>query len=375
MERRNTKQLKQTILRGVLEDNLKIEKAEFSASPLAGPLKRRTGTILPVAVLLLVAGLLFTVRGNVPLHPPAQQVSKEISARLPWNDILFKEQQDVEKTFAQGWSAPPFDRGRLLKYNLLLNQANVRLSSVFGLAVKTIVIDPGHGGKDPGAIGGKGTQEKDIVLDIALKLQTILQQGGRYNVLLTRTTDIFVSLADRVRFSNEQQADLFISLHVNALPEKEYNVTETFYFGPPSDAYTLHLAEQENHSSQIPSVDFNNMIKKIGDILKEQESARLASIIQYSLFTNMEKYDRILADNGIKIAPFVVLLGVDAPSVLVEISCISKEEEEIHLNNPEYRKKITTSLAQGIKGYLTQREKQVVKGEDNDGKEIENRKS
>ncbi len=115
--------------------------------------------------------------------------------------------------------------------------------------------------------------------------------------------------------------------------------------------------------------DFKNMIKKIGDVLKEQESATLASTIQHSLFSNLEKYDRVIADNGTKIAPFVVLLGVDAPSVLVEISCISKSEEETNLNNPAYREKITSSLEEGISRYLTQRHTQVVKGDDN-GKKI-----
>jgi N-acetylmuramoyl-L-alanine amidase len=369
IETADKKQVRRAILRGVLEENLKIETSEPSSAPSSRSVKRKTGKAFPVAALFLLAGIFFAVAGIIPGQKPSLQVPNKPSPQLPWDEILFKQQLGTATDFATSWSAPVFDAGRLLKYNLLLNQKNVRLSTVFGLAVKTIVIDPGHGGKDPGAVGAKGTLEKDIVLDIALSLQAILRQRGGYNVVLTRNTDTFVSLADRVRFSNEQHADLFISLHINALPQKEYNVTETFYFGPPSDDYTLHLAEQENRGSQVRSGDFKNMIKKIGDVLKEQESARLASIIQYSLFTNMEKYDRILADNGIKIAPFVVLLGVDAPSVLVEISCISNNEEEVNLNNAEYRNKITLSLVQGINGYLIQRETQVVKGEDNDGKE------
>ncbi|MEA2115051.1 MAG: N-acetylmuramoyl-L-alanine amidase [Thermodesulfobacteriota bacterium] len=258
-----------------------------------------------------------------------------------------------------------FNKLQILDYNLLLNHDQVRLSSVFGLDVQTIVIDPGHGGRDPGAIGSHGTREKDIVLDIALRLRDQLMQSGQYMVLLTRDTDTFMSLADRVQFTNLNKADLFISLHINALPQKQFNVTETFYFGPPSDLYTLRLAEQENRGSELLTGDFKNMIKKIGDVLKEQESATLASTIQHSLFSNMEKYDRVIADNGIKIAPFVVLLGVDAPSVLVEISCISKSEEETNLNNPAYREKITSSLEEGISRYLTQRHTQVVKGDDN----------
>jgi len=227
---------------------------------------------------------------------------------------------------------------------------------------------------DPGAIGSQGTREKDIVLDIARRLRNKIMHDGQYRVLLTRETDTFISLLDRVKFSNQNKADLFISLHINALPQKQFNVTETFYFGPPSDEYTLRLAEQENRGSEILTGDFKDMIKKIGDVLKEQESATLAATLQHSLFSNLQKYDRVIADNGIKIAPFVVLLGVDAPSVLVEISCISKHEEETNLNNSAYREKITSSLKEGISDYLKQRQKEVAKGDDN-GKKIRNKNS
>ncbi len=276
-------------------------------------------------------------------------------------------------SFADSMIKPvvPFDPERMLKYNFLLNSQQVRLSSLFGLDVQTIVIDPGHGGKDPGAIGSAGTKEKEIVMDIALRLRDQLVQSGGYKVLLTRETDTFISLADRVKYSNTHKADLFISLHINALPQKQFNVTETFYFGPPTELYTLRLAEQENRGSKILSVDFKNMIQKIGDVLKQQESANLAATIQDSLFSNLQKYDREIVDNGTKIAPFVVLLGVDAPSVLVEISCISKEEEEANLNDTAYRERIITSLKAGITGYLSNRHTQVVKGDDN-GKKIGN---
>ena len=267
---------------------------------------------------------------------------------------------------------PAFDAERLLDYNFLFNADQIRLSSVFGLDIQTIVIDPGHGGKDPGAIGSEGTLEKDIVMDIALRLRDRLMQSGRYTVLLTRETDTFISLADRVEFSNSNNADLFISLHINALPQKESNVTETFYFGPPTEPYTLLLAEQENRGSQILSGDFKNMIEKIGMVLKQQESANLATTIQDSLFSNLKKYDREIVNNGTKIAPFVVLLGVDAPSVLVEISCISQKEEEEKLNDTEYRQRIITSLEAGISGYLSNRHTQVVKG-DNNGKKNGNK--
>ncbi len=374
--------IKDTILQGVFEENKAIAEFQARADRSARQSVRWGLTrFLPV---LLITALFFLV--NLVTDPINQQSTNPVafSAKgtvFPWARIM-NVQEDI-LTLDNGLysTADPlmaleisFDAERLLDYNFLLNREQVRLSSVFGLGVQTIVIDAGHGGKDPGAVGSQGTLEKDIVLDIAIRLRDQLMESGRYRVLLTRDTDTFMSLGDRVKFSNLNNADLFISLHINALPQKEFNVTETFYFGPPSDDYTLRLAEQENRGSELSNRDFRNMIKKIGDVLKEQESATLAATIQHSLFTNMEKYDRVIADNGTKIAPFVVLLGVDAPSVLVEISCITKSEEETNLNNPVYREKITSSLQGGINGYLIQREAQVVKGDDN-GKKIINESS
>jgi N-acetylmuramoyl-L-alanine amidase len=257
---------------------------------------------------------------------------------------------------------------RLLDYSFVLNNDQVRLSSIFGLDVQIIVIDPGHGGMDPGAIGAMGTKEKDVVLDIARRLRERLMASGRYNVILTREGDSSMTLAERVDKVNAIHADLFISLHVNALPQKRANVIETFYYGPPTDDETLRIAEQENRGSGITASDFDTMIKKIGNTFKEQESATLASSIQHSLFTNAKKYDKDMADAGIKIAPFVVLLGVDAPSVLVEISCISKKQEELKLNLPAYREEITSFLAEGTSRYLARKNLHIVQGEENDEK-------
>ncbi len=336
--------------------------------------------ILPVLLLTVLFVVIHFVSDPIYQHSTDPVVSFTRASIFPWAEIIHDQHSAsvvVPHIFHVRDSIPGpeirFDAQRLLNYDFLLSQDHVPLSSIFGLEVQTIVIDPGHGGKDPGAVGSQGTKEKDIVLDIALRLRDQLMQSSRYRVLLTRETDTFMSLSDRVKFSNSNKADLFISLHINALPQKKFNVTETFYFGPPSDEYTLRLAEQENRGSEILTGDFKKMIKKIGDVLKEQESATLASSIQHSLFSNMEKYDRVIADNGTKIAPFVVLLGVDAPSVLVEISCITKSEEEANLNNPAYRQKITSSLEGGINGYLIKRQTQVVKGDDN-GEKILNKK-
>ena len=373
--------IKVSILQGVYEENLRISNPQAKADhPGRQPDYRVIPRVMPVLLITMLFVLIHFISDPIYQQSTDPVVFSERVSFFPWAEIIHDQQSAsaiVPPISYSGALIPgpeiAFDTQRLLDYDFLLNQDDVRLSSIFGIDVQTIVIDPGHGGKDPGAVGNQGTRESDIVLDIALRLRDQLMQSGRYRVLLTREIDTFMSLSDRVEFSNSNKADLFISLHINALPQEEFNVTETFYFGPPSDEYTLRLAEQENRGSEILAGDFKNMIKKIGDVLKEQESATLASAIQNSLFSNMEKYDRVIADNGTKIAPFVVLLGVDAPSVLVEISCITKTEEEANLNNPAYREKITSSLEGGINGYLIKRQKQVVKGDDN-GEKILNKK-
>ena len=242
---------------------------------------------------------------------------------------------------------------RIEEYSLLLSRDDpVRLSSLFGLEVKTIVIDPGHGGHDPGAVGTLGTKEKDITLDVALRLRARLIKGGHYNVLLTRDEDQSLPLTGRVAFAKQHKTDLFISVHVNALPDQRLHVIETYYFGPPLNSETLRLAEQENKESGYALGEINAIIEDIGSTVKRQESARLAAAIQTSLFRNVKSDDALVRDVGIKMAPFVVLAKVEVPSVLVEISCLTKETEEAKLKSPAYREKVAAYMEEGIAAYL-----------------------
>lgn len=379
----NTVRLKNNILRGVYDENLRIN----DVGPDPNKVRRSGGlrSFILLAMVLLVAG------GSVPLlrmlplnHPGKGLPSPSVAAAakelepLPTTTVEVQVPVPVAvPTLATSNSfilQPPeataatISKERLLDYSFALNNDQMRLSSIFGLDVQTIVIDPGHGGMDGGAVGAMGTKEKDVVLDIARRLRERLLASGRYNVILTRDNDSSMTLAERVDKVNAIHTDLFISLHVNALPQKRANVIETFYYGPPTDEETLRIAEQENRGSGIPASEFDTMIKKIGNTFKEQESATLASAIQHSLFTNAKKYDKDMADAGTKIAPFVVLLGVNAPSVLVEISCISKKQEELKLNLPAYREEITSFLAEGTTRYLARKNLHIVQGEENDEK-------
>ncbi|MFZ5798171.1 MAG: N-acetylmuramoyl-L-alanine amidase family protein [Desulfobulbaceae bacterium] len=376
----DTTRLKSAILRGVYDENLRMN----NAAPEPRKVKKGPG----VRLLSIMAMLVLVVGGAAVLsryissgHSPGNGSSTPVATvqalePLPITTVEMRVPVPVPTPTSHDsfiLQAPmaataPVREDRLLDYSLILNNNQVSLSSIFGLGVHTIVIDPGHGGIDPGAVGVMGTKEKDVVLDIARRLRDRLLASGRYNVILTREDDSSMTLAERVDKVNASHADLFISLHVNALPQKRANVIETFYYGPPSDEETLQIAEQENRGSGITASEFDSMIRKIGNTFKEQESANLASSIQHSLFTNVKKYDKDTADAGIKIAPFVVLLGVDAPSVLVEISCISKKQEELKLNLPAYREEITSFLAEGTTRYLATKNLHIVQGEENDQK-------
>ncbi len=370
----SNEQLKKAILKEIYQENLRIVSA-----PACKPQKKISGGkkstilffILIVPVLVFLAGL-----GLKDVHLKGRSADSVAVAAPPVSAELQKN-GEPQYPFVVEWNTDELfkpvsiepvnlNTDDLLNYSLILGDADVRLSSVFGLGVQTIVIDPGHGGKDPGAIGEMGTKEKDIVLDIALGLRDKLRESGKYNVFMTREGDTYLSLAERVGFANAGKTDLFISLHINALPQKQVNMIETYYYGPPSDEETLQLAEQENKDSGVQTRDFADMIKKIGNTFKEQESVNLAAAIQQSLFTNIKKYDENIGNAGLKLAPFVVLLGVDAPSVLVEMSCISNKQEEAKLNQTTYRRAVTSFLAEGIIHYLSSRDLHLSKGEIDD---------
>jgi N-acetylmuramoyl-L-alanine amidase len=242
-------------------------------------------------------------------------------------------------------------------YEAMLARLGMPMADLFNLKVQTIVIDPGHGGIDPGATGRDGLMEKDVALDIARRLRDKLAASGNFRVLLTRDEDRKVYLKERVAYAKENRADLFISIHINSLPPEaaHVNYVETYYFGPHTDQRSLELAEKENHDSDYVMGDFREVIARIGDTLKTEESQGLARSLHRHLYENLKRGNHDLLDAGIKTGPFMVLLGVEVPSVLVEISCISNKAEERRLGTPEYRDSVADHLKTGIVEYLERR--------------------
>jgi N-acetylmuramoyl-L-alanine amidase len=222
--------------------------------------------------------------------------------------------------------------------------------SVFDLRIKRIVVDPGHGGEDPGARSRSGLDEKDITLDIALRLRGLLVAAG-FEVVMTRERDAFVSLRDRVRLANRAEGDLFLSIHVNSIPQPLRRGVETYYLGPTDDPHVERLAGAENSASGYALADFRTLLERVYVDVRGDESRRLADAVQRKLFLALRRTNPRLEDRGVKQAPFVVLIDTAMPSVLAEVSCVSHKDEAELLRLTTYRDQIARALAAGVLEY------------------------
>ena len=219
------------------------------------------------------------------------------------------------------------------------------LAQQLGLSVKTIVIDPGHGGKDPGAVS-QTRQEKQIVLSLSKTLRDILVKKG-YNVRLTRETDVFLPLRKRTQFATNQKADLFISIHANASISNKAVGIETYYLALASDESARITAMRENAGAEYNMKELDALVGRILKESKSTESRRLAEMIQAQLASGKQVKNR-----GVKHAPFVVLIGTKVPAVLVEVGFISNPTEGKKLTTKAYQRQLATSIAAGIEQYI-----------------------
>lgn len=221
-----------------------------------------------------------------------------------------------------------------------------------GLGIKRIVIDPGHGGKDPGTIGKTGTLEKTVVLDICQRLKKLLATGSDLEVIMTRETDIYVPVENRTVIANQKQADLFVSVHANANPSKKRSGVETFYLNFSHDPSVIETAARENATSTKNLSEMRSILEKIAKNSKVLESKELANNIQINLVSALRKKYKDVKDLGYKGGPFWVLIGVETPSILVEVSYLSNSKEETRLKNAQYRQNIAQGIYNGIKEYI-----------------------
>jgi N-acetylmuramoyl-L-alanine amidase len=217
---------------------------------------------------------------------------------------------------------------------------------------KTIVIDPGHGGKDPGARGQRGTEEKDITLKVALKLRNLLSKQPGVRVLMTRERDEFVELEDRAKFANGQEADLFVSIHVNSHPQRSVKGIEIYHFGEAKDQRALEVAARENGTPlNSTGVGWEYLVADLLTAKKIEASLELAWIAKEAMVTNLNgHYD--LVDHGVKTAPFYVLRFTSMPSILAEVAYISNSAEEDLLRTTRFTTRVAVALMEGVNTFL-----------------------
>ncbi|WP_297056948.1 N-acetylmuramoyl-L-alanine amidase [Thermosulfurimonas sp.] len=230
------------------------------------------------------------------------------------------------------------------------------LAQQLGLKVRRIVIDPGHGGHDPGALGLYGLREKDITLRVSRYLARELRKRLGCEVILTRNRDVFVPLIKRSALANMKRGDLFISVHVNASPNRRAHGIETYYLSFTTDPEAMRVAAMENAISRHSLSELQSLLKKILRNTKIEESRTLAREIQKHLVARLSRRYRGVKDLGVKKAPFVVLIGTRMPAVLVEISFITNPTEARRLRSDRYLQEVARGIADGIQAYIRRME-------------------
>lgn len=245
-------------------------------------------------------------------------------------------------------SSTPSEVGKAARHE---SNGQTSLVRALGLKLNRVVIDPGHGGHDEGTHGVHGLLEKDLVLDVALRLGKLIEDRMGAEVVFTRNDDTFIPLQRRTDIANENKADLFLSIHANSSPVPRIAGVESYYLNFTESKDALDLAARENAMSDKSVFDLRDLIQKITLHDKAEESREFAGKIQAALFTLSSRSFPAEKNRGVKKAPFVVLIGANMPSVLAEIGFLSNSREESLLKRPEYRDKLAEALYRGISRY------------------------
>jgi N-acetylmuramoyl-L-alanine amidase len=271
-------------------------------------------------------------------------------------DIYPKGAAEAPAQPPAGKTQPPGDKGQPpVKRDVDPKDPNLAATSMarqLGLGVRTIVIDPGHGGPRPGTIGKSGLQEKEINLAVALALQKLLKDKAGLDAILTRESDVDVGLEDRTVIANQKRADLFVSIHTNAHRDRKRGGVETFFLNVNVDPSVVELAAAENATSTKNIGEMKSILQKIVNNSKVQESLNLAEAIQKNLVKALAKELPGIQNLGVKGGPFWVLIGGEMPSVLVEISHLSNPKEEAKLKTAKYRDLAAQGIYDGIMEYI-----------------------
>ena len=316
-------------------------KAAAKASAKAAPAPATTSAAHPVTAEIRPAQIPTVGLLPIPAKFTAALTPMPVSARL--NDS--PADSESVKLMAAKIGPPPAAKP---------TRAGERsLTRALGLKIGRIVIDPGHGGHDTGTIGPTGLMEKDLCLDVALRLGKLIEQRlPSDEIVYTRQNDKYVGLERRTAIANEAKADLFVSIHANSSDDASVSGIETYYLNFNASPQAMEVAARENATAQSSVHDLQDLVTKIAENEKVEESRDLAADIQDSLAASMRVTNRPEKNRGVRKAPFVVLVGADMPSVLAEISFISNPVDEQLLKKPENRQRAAEGLFSGIERYL-----------------------
>ncbi len=231
-------------------------------------------------------------------------------------------------------------------------KGGLSMARQLGLGISRIVIDAGHGGHDPGA-KGKGVTEAELVLDVALRLEKLLQNLPGVEVILTRRTDEFVLLEERPAIANRESADLFLSIHANASPNAQARGIETYFLNFANNQSAAAVAARENATAALAMGALPDVVKAIARNSKMDESREFATLLQHAMVDRLRSSNKALKDLGVKQAPFVVLIGATMPAVLAEISFVTNPQEARLVKGVAYRQRIADALFNAIRKYQT----------------------
>jgi N-acetylmuramoyl-L-alanine amidase len=241
-------------------------------------------------------------------------------------------------------------------FRLIIDVASTREGSRLGSArigkeITRVVLDAGHGGHDPGAIGASGLMEKDVALDVALRAAPLIARELGVSALLTRETDEFVPLDERVARANAFNADLFVSLHCNASPSADGHGVMTFVLDSSRDQVALQVAARENDASEAASTQLARAMSQVMDTTTSRASVGFARLLQRASVASLADDYPGVWDGGVRQAGFYVLAGAHMPAVLFEMSFISNPTEELRLESPGYRQRLADGVVNAIRAY------------------------
>ncbi len=321
-------------------------RAEAAKAPPAAPAESRKGTEA-------VAGAASVIEPAKPGNQPAVREESAAGIKAPATAAAVRQQDKGTET-QKGTSTKEPEKpkeGAAPQPARPMRSGERSMTRALGLRIGKVVLDPGHGGHDEGTRGPTGLLEKELVLDVAQRLGALIEERLGGEVVYTRKTDEFVGLEERTAIANEQRADLFLSIHANSSPVKRVSGAEVFFLNFTNSKEALDLAARENAGHNKSIFELRELLQKIALSDKLDESREFARFVQRELAREWKQLNPASRDRGVKMAPFVVLIGASMPSVLAEIGFLSNTRDERLLKKPEYRQRVAEALFRGVERY------------------------